>query len=307
MTTTLPRFVLWRLAGALLFVLVVSASALVLIRLAPGDAATDLKITVADPTAVAETQARLGLDKPVWVQVGTWLGGLARLDLGQSSRFGRPVSSLLADRVANTALLAGAALALATLLGLPLGVITGTRRGLGSRALGLASILLVASPPILFTLALLYLSVVTDWSWLSASPGRMALPLLALALPMTAVIERLQSRAASEALEQPTHVAAAARGIPRSRLIWVHAFRASLRPVLGVYGIIIATLFSGSVAVEVITGWPGLGRLMLDGLESRDVFLVAGCALVGALMVAIGNLVADVLRALADPRVREAA
>jgi peptide/nickel transport system permease protein len=135
----------------------------------------------------------------------------------------------------------------------------------------------------------------------------MALPLLALALPMTAVIERLQSRAACEALEQPTSVAAAARGIPRSRLIWVHAFRASLRPVLGVYGIIIATLFSGSVAVEVITGWPGLGRLMLDGLESRDVFLVAGCALTGALMVATGNLVADVLRALADPRVREAA
>jgi len=118
------------------------------------------------------------------------------------------------------------------------------------------------------------------------------------------MLERLQSQATSEAISAPDLTAAAARGVPRSRLIWVHAARQSLRPVLGVYGIIIGSLFSGSLAVETIASWPGLGRLMYDALVARDLFLVAGCALAGAMFIAAGNFLADVLRALVDPRVR---
>ncbi len=216
------------------------------------------------------------------------------------------MSGLVAERVGNTAILAALALAIATLAGIPLGVITGTRARAGAGTIAFASILLVSCPPILFSLALLYFSVVSG-GWLSIAPGSLALPLLALALPMAAVVERLQSRATAETVGLPSLVAAAARGIPRRRLVWVHALRPSLQSVLGVYGIIIAALFSGLVAVEVMTSWPGLGLLLLDGLRSRDVFLVAGCAMAGALLVALGNLVADVLRALVDPRVREAA
>lgn len=306
MTTSLPRFLAKRLLGALVFVLVVSMTTLVLIRLAPGDATSDLKMSVPDASVVAAARARLGLDRPLLEQLGAWMAGIARMDLGVSSHYGRPVAGLVADRVANTALLAGLALVLATGIGLPLGMMTGAgRRQAGTRVVEWLSVLLVSCPPILFTLALLFLAVTTGW--LSVSPGRLALPLLALALPMAAVIERLQSQAAAEALSTPSVVAAAARGVPRQRLIWVHALRHSLRPVLGVYGIIIATLFSGSVAVETIAGWPGLGRLMVDGLFSRDVFLVAGCALAGAALVAIGNLIADVLRVMVDPRVGERA
>jgi ABC-type dipeptide/oligopeptide/nickel transport system permease component len=301
---TLPRFLLWRLLGALAFVVVVSSTALVLIRLSPGDAATELKLTVADEAAIAETRARLGLDRPVLAQVGTWIAGLARFDLGTSSHFNRPVAGLVADRVGNTALLAGLALVLATLIGIPLGVVTGSarRRG-GAGLISLASVMLVACPPILLSLGLLYLSV-SMGGWLPVS-GHIALPLVALSLPMAAVIERLQSRASAEALSQPSVMAAAARGVPWSRIVWVHALRPSLGPVLGVYGIIIATLFSGSVAVETVSSWPGLGRLMVDGLLSRDVFLVAGCALAGAMLIALGNLVADLLRVVTDPRIRE--
>jgi peptide/nickel transport system permease protein len=115
--------------------------------------------------------------------------------------------------------------------------------------------------------------------------------------------ERLQSQAIAEALQAPVVMAAAARGLPAWRLTWIHAGRQSLRPVLGVAGIVIATLFSGSIAVETITAWPGLGRLMLDALVSRDIYLVAGCALAGATLVAAGNLFADVLRAAVDPTV----
>jgi ABC-type dipeptide/oligopeptide/nickel transport system permease component len=314
-TQPLTVFILRRLVRAIVFVVVVSSTALLLIRLAPGDASTELKIGVADPTVATGTRARLGLDRPIWVQLGGWLAGLARFDLGTSSRFGRPVRELVADHAAETALLAGLALLLATAIGLPLGVMTAIT-GPGAISSGnharprflrgvisATSVLLVACPPILFALALLFFGVMSG-GWLPVAPGTLAIPLLALGLPMAAVIERLQSQATTETLANPSVTAAAARGVPSRRLLWVHAFRPSLQPVLGVYGIIIATLFSGSVAVESITSWPGLGRLMLDGLMSRDVFLVAGCAAAGALLVALGNLVADLLRAWVDPRVR---
>jgi len=304
-TNSLSVFVLRRLLGALIFVVVVSTSALVLIRLAPGDATTDMKMSVADPAAIAAARSRLGLDRPIWAQAASWIGGLARFDLGTSSHYGRPVSGLVVERVGNTAILGGLALVMATLIGIPCGVVSGSRGGAGARVIAAASILLVAAPPMLLALALLYLAVTTGV--LSVEPGSLLLPLLALALPMGAVIERLQSRATADTVHTPAFVAAAARGIPRARVVWLHSLRASLQPVLGVYGIIIAALFSGSVAVEAITSWPGLGRLMLDGLLSRDVFLVAGCALAGSFLVAIGNLTADVLRAFIDPRIREAA
>ena len=108
-----------------------------------------------------------------------------------------------------------------------------------------------------------------------------------------------------EVVAAPDLVAAAARGIPPVRLIWVHAARQSLRPVLGVYGVVIGSLFGGSFAVEVITAWPGLGRLMYDGLRGHDVFLVSGCAMAGAVCLTAGNVIADLLRALVDPRARE--
>jgi peptide/nickel transport system permease protein len=159
----------------------------------------------------------------------------------------------------------------------------------------------VCCPPIVGTLALLFFGAATGW--LSVAPGHVLLPALALALPLAAMLERLQSQATAEAMRAPDIVAAAARGIPTTRLIWLHAGRHALRSVLGVGGIIIATLFSGSVAVETMTAWPGLGRLMLEALTSRDLYLVAGCAMAGAAMVAAGNLVADLLRAASDPRV----
>ena len=134
---------------------------------------------------------------------------------------------------------------------------------------------------------------------------RPCLPALALALPLAASLERLQSQAVREAMEAPDLIAASARGLPRWRLIWVHAARQSLRPLLGVFGIVIGSLFSGSFIVEVVTAWPGLGRLTYDALRERDLYLVAGCALAGAVCLSAGQMAADALRGLADPRVRE--
>jgi peptide/nickel transport system permease protein len=234
-----------------------------------------------------------------------WLKGLARFDLGVSSQYGgRPVAPIVAERAANTAKLATLALLAATIVGVPLGILTGSRpRSVFSGVVTVLSIALVSCPPLVGALALLFLAVTTHW--LSSTPGGLVIPVLALALPLAAMFERLQSQTTAEALHAPDLLSAASRGIGPARLLWIHAARQSLRPLLGVYGIAIGSLFSGSLAVELITGWPGLGRLAYDALISRDLFLIAGCALFGAICLAVGNLVADILRAIVDPRVRE--
>jgi peptide/nickel transport system permease protein len=298
-------FLLRRALAGVLFVVVVSTSALVLARVMPGDATSELVVSGADRATVEAARLRLGLDQPVHVQVATWFAGLARFDLGQSSRFNRPVSELVGGRMVRTASLAALALLLATMIGVPLGILTGARpRGWLARCVAPISTAFIACPPIIAAFGLLFVAVSTGA--LSIAPGSYAVPTLALALPIAAGLERLQAQATEEVMMGADLSAATARGIPPSRLVWVHAARQALRPVLGIYGIVIGSLFSGSLAVEVVTSWPGLGRLTYDALVSRDLFLLAGCALAGASFIAIGNLIADLLRALVDPRVREA-
>jgi peptide/nickel transport system permease protein len=131
-------------------------------------------------------------------------------------------------------------------------------------------------------------------------------PTLALALPIAAVLERLQAQSLGDALETRAVLAARARGIPGRRLVWRHAWRQSLGPILAIYGVIVGALFSGSFAVEIVTSWPGLGDLMRQALITRDTYLVAGCAAAGAACLATGVLLGDVLHAIADPRVGDA-
>lgn len=301
----LARFVVRRLLAGIAFVFVMALAALVLARLVPGDPTAELLLAGADRAAIAAERARLGVDQPLVTQVAAWATGLARLDLGTSTQFHQPVSGLLAERLGNTARLATLALLTATLVGLPLGLLTGAApRGRLAMVVTPCSIALVSCPPVIGVLGLLFLAATTGW--LSLAPGSLAVPVMALAAPLAATLERLQSQATREALTSPDLVAAAARGIPPFRLLWVHAARQSLRTVLGVYGLMIGSLFSGSLAVEMMTAWPGVGRLLYDALLGRDLFLVAGCALVGAALIAGGNVVADVLRAVADPRVRAA-
>lgn len=305
MRSPFAAFLARRFLAAILLVLSVSSGAFILGHFAPGDATTELRLSRAGQNAIAQQRARLGLDRPLAQQFGGWLAGLARLDLGTSATYGRPVSELVAARAARSAQLATAALVLALMLGLPLGLLTGARpRSLLAVCVTPISVALVSCPPLVAALALSLLAARTGW--FSLAPGSLAVPALALGLPFAAMLERLQSRATADTLAAPSLIAAAARGIPPHRLLWVHAARQSLRPVLGVFGIVIGALFSGSLAVEYITAWPGLGRLMYDALTSRDLFLVAGCALVGAMFLAAGNLAADLMRAWVDPRVREA-
>lgn len=292
-----------RIAAALVLVLSVSIAAFVLARLAPGDETTPDVIAGVDDRTIELKRERLGLNRPFVVQLADYCWDVLRLDLGLSARFERPVGGLVLERGVNTARLGFVALLFATLIGLPLGIYTGSHpHSWTARVVSVCSLTAIACPPLVAVLGLLFLAVSTGW--MSASPGHLLIPTLALGLPIAAMIERLQSQATHDALQAPDLQAAAARGIPPARLIWVHAARQSLRPVLGVYGIVIGGVFSGSLAVEFATAWPGLGRLMYEAVRAGDVKLMAGCVFAGGVCLAIGNLVADALRAWADPRVR---
>jgi peptide/nickel transport system permease protein len=299
-----PAFAVRRLIGAAGFVIVVAIAAFVLTDLAPGDPTTEMQLSGVSAAAIQAERARLDVDAPLPQKLGRWAAGAARGDLGTSALLRRPVTALLAERVGATAQLAAMSLLLATAIGLPLGVVSGaTPRHLLARVTMPVSLAILATPPLVSALALLF--VAARSGLVSIEPGSLLLPTLALALPLAAALERIQAQAMRDAMAAPDLVATFARGIPRARVIWMHAARQSLRPVLGIYGIVIGSLFGGSLIVEIVTGWPGLGRLTFDALRGRDLNLAAGCALAGAALLAAGNVAADLLRLAADPRARE--
>jgi peptide/nickel transport system permease protein len=309
-----------RVLLALALVWAVASAAFVLARLAPGDATLDPdRVLTAEGREAARRQ--LGLDQPIAVQYGRWLSGAIRFDFGQSSLYARPVSDLLGERAINTAILATAALAIAALLGVSAGIYTATRpRSLGGRLTRGLSVLCLSTPPLIGSLVFVLLAARTGWapvggmtsgaaeSWWAHGidlARHLPVPALALALPLAATLERIQSASLHESLSQPFVDATRARGVTAWTAVLRHAWPVSLGPVLALCGLMIGSLFSGSFVVEVVSAWPGLGRLMVDALQARDLFLAAGTAAAGAACLAIGTLAGDLTHAALDPRVRE--
>jgi peptide/nickel transport system permease protein len=308
-----------RAAFAALLVFLVSSASLVLAHMAPPDDAFGT-----DPAVLAAERHRLGLDRPLPQQYADWLTRSLRFDFGESLRFRRPVAALIRERAANTAVLGVSALFLATVVGIPLGVFTGSRRtGVLSGFARAVSITMLSVPPLVTSLVLLVAAARTGWlpagglphvppgtGWFGtamATVRYLVLPAAALALPLAASLERLQSRALTEALADPCILAAIARGVPRRLVIWKHALRMALKPVLAVYGIIVGSVLSGSFVVEIVMSWQGLGDLMYQALQARDLYLVAGCAAAGSCCLGGGILLSDVALAAIDPRVEELA
>ena len=307
-------YLLRRLTFATLLVFTVSSAALVLARLAPGDYVTLTLGTQAGGDRGARMREQYGLDRSIAAQYSHWLAHASRLDFGRSIMYDTPVASLVRARAANTAILAAAALAAATMIGLPLGIVTGSRRsGPLAHAIRAMSLALLSLPQLLTSLVLVMIAARTHWlpvGGMGSKPGDLAshliVPAIALALPIAAMFERLQSQAMADVIGQPYVLAALARGVPRSRIVWRDALKAALRPSAATYGVVIGALLSGSFSVEIVTSWPGLGRLMLDALRARDVYLVAGCAAAGSVFLAFGTLISDAALAALDPRAREA-
>jgi peptide/nickel transport system permease protein len=184
------------------------------------------------------------------------------------------------------------------------------------------SVACLSLPPLVTSLLLVFIAARTGWfplgnmtspglaetawgPWLADVAAHLPLPVIALALPVAATFERLQSQALGETLHLPFVTAASARGVSRRSAVLHHAWPVSLRAICAIYGIVIGTVLSGSFVVEYVTAWPGLGRMMYEALRARDIYLVAGCAAMGASFLALGTLAGDLLLAAVDPRVRE--
>lgn len=319
-TQTLLRFLMQRTASAVVLIWLAASAMLGLIRLAGGDYVTASAAPDARPEIIDQERARLGLDQSFARYYAAWLGRAARLDFGTSYQYDRPVTSLVIERAGNTALLAVAALVLATITGLPLGVIAGSGRApVAARILHAGSLLALSLPPLLTSLVFAWLAARTGWfpiggigsasaadlSFLARASDlawHLVLPALALALPMAATFERIQADAVSTVRAEPFILGALSRGVPASRVIWRDVWRPALGPVLSIYGFTAGQLLSGSLAVELVTAWPGLGRLMLDALAMRDVPLAVGCAAAAALFLSIWTAISDLALASIDPR-----
>jgi peptide/nickel transport system permease protein len=315
-------FLIRRAIFAIVLLVCTSSTALFLTRLAPGDVTSQLGPT-ASRDEIDSTRARFDLNRNPLAQWMLWSGRAVRLDFGDSFLYNQPVGPLVVRAAGNTAVLALVALAIASVAGIALGIVSGSRQGRSvAAAVGGVSLVGVSMPPLLTSLLLVFVAARTGWlppggmssanasdmgwaAWMLDVAWHLPLPALALAVPIAAMFERLQSQSMSEAVQQPFVVAAIARGVPTRDVILRHAWPVSLRPLCAVYGLVIGALLSGSFIVEYVTAWPGIGRLMYEALRARDIYLVAACAAMGAVFLAIGTLTGDLLLAASDPRVRE--
>jgi peptide/nickel transport system permease protein len=316
------RFLAVRAGLLVVFVLAASSAMVLVTNLAPGDATAESALGGAGAEAIARERARLGLDRPAAERFAAWLGHVVRLDFGTSFRYGEPVSALVATRAARSAMLAGLALLFAVALALPLGVLSGSGRYPRlAGAVGAASLVLFSLPPLLLALLLTVIAVRTGWApaggmqsagadeWplvprLLDLAHHLVVPVMALGLPLAASLERIQQAAVAEGLAARHVMAASARGVGLARWLWRALWRPTAAPVVSVVGLAAGTLLSGSLAVELVTAWPGLGRLMFEALAARDTPLAAGCGAAAAAFLACWTTLGDVLAWWLDPRLR---
>ena len=325
MGTDLMRFVVSRLLQGLLVVLGVATIVFVLLHVAPGDPLTVLsEAPQIAPDALARMRQTYGLDRPLGEQYVRYLGRLARGDLGVSLTQHRPVASALGAAIPNTIVLALAALFVDFGLGIAIGVAQGRRGGTRpDHALSLVTVTLYSTP--VFVLGVLLLGVfggALGWFPLGGSvdPIRHAslglaarvgdrihhlvLPALSLGLAAAAYTARHQRSAMLEVLGHDFIRAARARGIGERMVLLRHALRNALTPTLTLAGLALPVLLSGSVLVETVFGWPGMGRLAANAIGRRDYPVVTAAAILAAMLVVLGNLAADLAARVVDPRLR---
>jgi peptide/nickel transport system permease protein len=313
------RFVARRSAQALPLLLVISTLVFALIHAAPGG---PLAIYLSNPNVRPEDIARLrhalGLDRPLWAQYWSWLAAFVRGDWGYSFSDGRPVTMRVVERLPATIELVGVALAAAWALALPLGILAAVKRGAWfDRTTTAASIAGISLPAFWFGL-LGQLVFAVGLGWLPSS-GRssvggslldhlqhLAMPAAVLALIQAAGWSRFLRASMIEVLQQPFVVAARARGIPAHTVVWRHALRNALGPLLAIMMIDAALLVSGAVVTESVFAWPGLGSLFTEALARRDYTVLMALLMLTSTAIVVLNIVADAAHAAIDPRVADA-
>jgi len=311
----MKKLILSRLLQTLLVLFIITLLTFALLAAAGGDALTAL---ASDPKisagAIAELRHIYGLDQPFAVRYAHWLGAAVRGDLGYSIYFQLPVQQLIWPRLLRTAALAFAALAIALTVALSLGIAAARRRGGAADRVCSAVVLIGSSTPrlvlALFVLAFaarMNLPIIGGPAALLTAGGwwwRLLPAALVLCVPLTSLFLAQVRASVATGLRREFVTAARAKGLPERMILFRHVLRPSLNPLLTIFGYSLGGLVSGSVIVEKVLGWPGLGELSVTAVQSRDVPLLLGVVLLTATVVLLGNLLADILLRLNDPRLR---
>jgi peptide/nickel transport system permease protein len=311
----MTRYVLRRVGQAVIVLLGVSIIVFALMQLVPGDPVRVALGTRFDQETYDALRARAGLDRPLVAQYFSYLGNALTGDLGVSFRTGQPVTTILLSRLPATLSLAGMSMLIALLIAFPLGLISATRSGKAADYVSTVFSQLGVSIPD-FWMAILLILLFTSWlGWLppsgyvpfTESPlgwlEHIILPALTVGVVSGSILTRFVRSATLESMAQDYVRTAESKGLPGKVVLRRHIVRGALVPIVTITGVQLATLLGGIVVVEVIFAWPGIGRLTLDAVNSRDYPLMQGTVLVFAAIFLLVNLLVDLLYAALDPRI----
>jgi peptide/nickel transport system permease protein len=303
----MKRYIGRRVAYCLLSLFLLSVTIFFFVRVT-GDPATLLVEPGASEGDIAAIHHQFGLDQPLWVQYGIFMASLAHGDLGKSFYYRVPVMELYLSRLPNSLYLAAVAMAFSLIIGIPSGVLASVRVGRFWDRAGKMFTLLGLSLPSFWVGLVLILIFSVYLGWLPSSgagtPLHLIMPAFALGWYFAAAHMRLTRSSMLEVLGSEYVKLARLKGLPQSLVIAKHAFKNALIPVLTLAGINLVIMVNVATVVEVVFAWPGIGRLLYEGITFRDFPVVQGVVLMGGAMIVIVNLVVDVLYAVIDPRIR---
>lgn len=302
------QLVISRLASAAVVILGVLCLVFFLIHLVPGDPVEVMLGESARPADREALRQSLGLDQPLLVQLGQYLGNVTRLDFGTSLHSKRPIVDILTERIPATLELAIAALLVATVIAFPLGVIAAVRKDSGWDHGAMAVSLLGVSIPnfLMGPLLILFFAVWLGWFPVSGRDGlgSLVLPAITLGTAMAAILSRMVRATLLEVLGEDYIRTARAKGLGPGAVIWRHALRNALLPVITLLGLQLGALLAGAVITEAVFSWPGIGQLIIEAIQSRDYPVVQACVLLISLSYVVVNTLTDIAYSWFDPRVR---
>jgi peptide/nickel transport system permease protein len=317
------KYVAQRLLRTLLILVGVSTVCFLFTEFAPGNFFDEMRLNPRiSPGTITQLQDRYGLDQPLPVRYLRWLRAVAVGNFGFSLAYNAPVAPLLWERAKNTLLLTCTATCFTWLIGLPLGVWSASTRGRGlDQLMGIATSFLISIPEVVLAIVLLALAVRTrmvplggmmslsyenlsGWAKFRDLSIHMLLPVSILLLGSIAIAERHVRASVLEVLDAPCIQAARGLGIGNARLLFRHVLPLAANPAISLFGFSLAGLLGGSLLVEVVTGWPGLGPLVLEATLSRDTYVVIAAVMFSAFFMVAGNFIADLLLLAFDPRIR---
>ena len=302
------RFVAKRLLILVPVLLIASLLVFSLLHIAPGDPAQLAAGPLAPPEEVERMRVTLGLNDPFHVQFGRWLGNVTRGDFGVSWRTGEPVFKMIVDRLPATLELMITAMLISLAIGIPLGIIAALRRRTWVDYTCTTVSLFGLSMPN-FWQGLMGILVFSVWlGWLPISGhgtiAHLILPAAVLGTSFAAMIARLTRSSMLEVLEQDYIRTARAKGLKERTVIYKHALKNALIPIVTMFTLRLPWLFSGTVVIETVFAWPGMGRLMINSVLMRDFLVIQGILLIFIIMVVISNMLGDLLYAHLNPKVR---